>query len=503
MKQVQSKNVERYGVFEVTFDGKTEGNPFVDAHVSGTFSGQDETIRADGFYDGGSTYKVRFMPSFAGRYTYRIEGSCLDEAIEGEFDVDDAKPGNHGPVSVSGTSHFAYADETVYTPFGTTCYVWTHQEQALQQKTLDTLRQSAFNKIRFCIFPKHYLHNFTDPVTFPYEGTPCDRSGLTEQNFAYHGTLPGNQWDYTRFNVDHFRKIEQRIMDLMEMGIEADLIVMHPYDCWGFSRMSREQDQLYWEYVIARFSAFRNVWWSLANEYDFLPEKTDEDWLFYANLLIRKDPYQRMRSVHNGTKIYDFSHDWVTHCSIQSSETQRTQAWRDQFQKPVVIDEMCYEGDIDQGWGNITAQEMSHRCWDVALRGGYIGHGETYVHPRDILWWSHGGDLHGESEPRIAFLRRVLEAVPGQQLKATPYSWDCISAGPEMSDDADAWRLIYFGIKRPSFRNFHFDDEHDYQVEIIDTWNMTIEDAGTHRGWFKIPLPARQYIALRIIRKPE
>lgn len=38
MKQVQSKNVERYGVFEVTFDGKTEGNPFVDAHVSGTFS---------------------------------------------------------------------------------------------------------------------------------------------------------------------------------------------------------------------------------------------------------------------------------------------------------------------------------------------------------------------------------------------------------------------------------------------------------------------------------
>ncbi|MDD3867816.1 MAG: DUF5060 domain-containing protein, partial [Eubacteriales bacterium] len=66
MKQVQSKNVERYGVFEVTFDGKTEGNPFVDAHVSGTFSGQDETIRADGFYDGGSTYKVRFMPSFAG-----------------------------------------------------------------------------------------------------------------------------------------------------------------------------------------------------------------------------------------------------------------------------------------------------------------------------------------------------------------------------------------------------------------------------------------------------
>ena len=33
---------------------------------------------------------------------------------------------------------------------------------------------------------------------------------------------------------------------------------------WGFSSMPREADELYGKYVLARFSAFRNVWWSAA-----------------------------------------------------------------------------------------------------------------------------------------------------------------------------------------------------------------------------------------------
>ena len=38
--------------------------------------------------------------------------------------------------------------------------------------------------------------------------------------------------------------------------------------------MSKEADTLYYNYIIARFSAYRNVWWSLANEYDLMPQKS-------------------------------------------------------------------------------------------------------------------------------------------------------------------------------------------------------------------------------------
>ena len=60
---------------------------------------------------------------------------------------------------------------------------------------------------------------------------------------------------------------------------------MHPYDRWGFSDMGKEADDLYWRYCIARFSAYRNLWWSLANEYDLMKAKTLEDWEHYASLL--------------------------------------------------------------------------------------------------------------------------------------------------------------------------------------------------------------------------
>ena len=71
---------------------------------------------------------------------------------------------NHGPVSVRNTYDFGYADGTPYFPFGTTCYAWTHQPAALQQQTIETLRNAPFNKMRMCIFPKWYTYNQDEPL---------------------------------------------------------------------------------------------------------------------------------------------------------------------------------------------------------------------------------------------------------------------------------------------------------------------------------------------------
>jgi hypothetical protein len=39
------------------------------------------------------------------------------------------------------------------------------------------------------------------------------------------------------------------------------------------------------------------------------------------------------------------------------------------------------------------------------------------MHPDDILWWSHGGKLHGERPERIKFLLNLLYETPGLGLK--------------------------------------------------------------------------------------
>lgn len=501
MKACYPNIVERWSVFEVTVPGKTEGNPFLDHDIFGVFAHKNERVSVSGFYDGEGIYKVRFMPSFEGSYRFTVSGSFSDTVLQGSFEVKPASGGNHGPVKVAGTYHFAYADGTPYYPVGTTCYAWAHQPQALRTQTLETLKNGCFNKLRMCILPKHYIYNFRDPEFFPYEGSPCDSSGITEENWeTYRPDSADNHWDLTRFNPEFFRNLEKQIQSLMDLGIEADLIVMHAYDRWGFSIMDRDADDRYWSYVIARFAAYRNVWWSLANEYDLMKTKSHSDWEHYADLLCSRDPYDRLRSVHNCMAFYDYSAPWITHCCIQRQDAYKcaelTDAYRIRYQKPVVLDEIAYEGNLTYGWGNISGEELVRRFWEATARGGYASHGETY-HGEE-LWWSHGGVLHGESHPRLKFLRTILEKTPGLGLKPIAREWDEVVATAE---NGTFYYLIYLGFTRPIYRDYDFGTE-PYMVEVIDTWEMKRETLGPFTGRVRIPLPGKKYMALRIYR-PE
>ena len=500
--------VEKWGVFEVAAQGESAGNPFVERTISATFTGAQERVSVEGFYDGDGLYRVRFMPSFEGEYTYELDGSYGGGRREGRFTVLPAGAGNHGPVRVAGRYHFAYADGTPYRCLGTTCYVWDLQSDERIAQTLESLKASAFNKIRFCVFPKHYDYNLGEPRSYPYEGTPMDSSVLTKENFfQYTFKTEGNRFDYMRFNPAHFRHVEKCILSLQELGIEADLIMMHPYDRWGFCTMTKEQDDLYWRYAVARFAAYRNVWWSLANEYDLFPTKTIADWERFAQILCDRDPYRRLRSIHNCRAFYDYTRPWVTHCSIQRQDLYKTaelvNEWRERFGKPVVLDEIAYEGNIQHGWGNISGEEMTRRFWEAACRGGYPGHGETYMNADDVLWWSHGGRLRGESWKRFGLLRQILEEAPGQGL--APWekcAWDEVCAVPEdeFLYPVKSYYLFYYSFMRPSFRDFRFDDQTPFEVRVIDTWDMTVEYRGVFRGGFRVSLPGKAYMAVEIRR---
>lgn len=498
-----SLTVERWGVLELTLRGTADGNPFTEQTLRGTFRSKAETVTVDGFYDGDGTYKIRFMPSFEGEYTYETSGSFDGAESSGSFTVTAAGESNHGPLRVHNNYHFVYEDGTPYYSVGTTCYAWAHQPEPTHLATLEELRKGYFNKMRFCVFPKHYIHNFRDPETFPYVGTPVSNEGLSEETFTYQVDFSGNDWDFTRFNPEHFRRVERCIAELCELGIEADLILLHPYDRWGFSRMSAEQDDLYIKYCVARFAAYRNVWWSLANEYDLLFAKKIADWERIAAIICERDPYSRLRSIHNCMAFYDHTRPWITHCSMQRQDLYRhveyTDDYRTRYGKPIVWDEIAYEGNIDMGWGNISGQELTRRFWEASLRGGYAGHGETFVDPEDILWWSHGGPLHGESPARIRFLHSILCETPGLGLKLGAGSFD-ETVGVVDAAFGSGYEIHYYGFGRPSFRDFFKGADEKWQVEVIDTWEMTVTDAGIHGGRFRIPLPGKEYMAVRLKR---
>lgn len=242
------------------------------------------------------------------------------------------------------------------------------------------------------------------------------------------------------------------------------------------------------------------MWWSLANEYDLMWAKEEKDWESFAETIKKHDPYDHLISIHNCLAFYDYTKPWVTHCSVQRIDVYRTaentDEWRKSWKKPIVIDECAYEGNIDMGWGNISGEEMVRRFWEGAVRGGYVGHGETYLHPEDILWWSKGGEFFGTSPDRIGFLRKILEEAPTGVVNPLPSDWDVPSAGI-----ADEYYLYYFGFNQPRYRNFTMTPGISYKVDVIDTWNMTIEEQnGVYEGTFRIELPGRQYMAIRMTR---
>lgn len=519
------EKVEQWGVIELTFEGKSDGNPFTDYEICAEFSNEKEEKKVHGFYDGDGNYKVRFMPSFTGTYEYKVYGSFSETQNTGTFEaITPVTANNHGMVRVLDERYLEYSDATPYYSIGTTCYAWVHQSEKLQEQTLRTLADSCFNKIRFCIFPKFYKYNVSEPEMYPY--VRGRKRGIDEEQRKRQIHMPFHtdkeiaditDFDCYRFDVEMFRKFDLRIEQLQKLGIEADIILLHPYDKWGFANMTMECDKLYLNYVAARYSAYRNVWWSMANEYD-LTTKSMEDWEELARTVKSADPYGHMISIHNCMEFYDYHRDWITHCSMQRQDfykhVELTDDYLLEYNKPVVWDEICYEGNISMGWGNITGEEMIRRFWETFLRGGYAGHGETYENENDILWWSHGGVLYGTSEPRLAFLKKVMEQTPGKFLKRIPAMFDEIVAIPYRTKVQEThpfygpilfydYELRYYSFGRPSCKEFEFPEDQKFQVEVIDTWNMTVTDMGIHSGYTKIQLPKRQFMAIRLQRVNE
>ncbi|WP_428937371.1 DUF5060 domain-containing protein [Fontivita pretiosa] len=496
--------VEQWDIFEIELHGPSEGNPFVDVELTARFTHEPSgrSIRVHGFYDGGGIYRVRFMPTEQGHWSYltRSNRRALDGRSGGLL-CTRPSANNHGPVQVHETFHFRYADGTAYKQVGTTCYAWVHQGEKLETQTLATLKSGPFNKIRMCIFPKRYAFNQNEPELYPFEGTPP------------------NQWDFTRFNPAFWQHLELRVRQLRDMNIEADLILFHPYDGghWGFDRMDPASDDRYLKYVVARLAAFRNVWWSMANEFDFMKTKTDADWDRFFRIVQENDPYGHLRSIHNGKRIYDHNKPWVTHASIQNGSAVddfgRAVLYRDVYYKPIVFDEVEYEGNIPQRWGDLSPEQMVHAFWQGTIGGTYVGHGETYLNDEEVLWWSKGGTLRGQSPPRLAFLRRILEESPSSGIDPIDKWYDVRTAGK-----AGEYYLIYFGREQPGEWLFELPkaglvEGMRFRVEIIDTWEMTITPVpgefrivadGRYRyhaaGRPTVKLPGKPYIALRIIR---
>lgn len=484
------REVEQYRVFELE----------VQSEESVTFTKGGESYVVPSFADG-DRYLVRFAPPTAGEWQYTAKSGM------GSFVCTPAREGNHGAVRTDGY-HFRYEDGTPYLPFGTTIYAWVHQTEELIAETVESLKNAPFNKVRMCVFPKSMAYNENDPDVYPFEKEE-------------------GKWNVYKPVAAFWRKLDWAIQTLDELNIEVDLILFHPYDRWGFAELSKEENAVYLDYCIRRLSAYKNIWWSLANEYELCLKKDFSDWDSYGETLKEKDIYAHLISIHDFCAPYP-KRDWMSHASIQSAVTERALLWRSQYRLPVVIDECGYEGNLEFGWGNLSAFEFVHRMWKGIINGGYITHGETFLHENDVIWWAKGGKLQGKALERIVFFRELLgefseridpvirleclnpnAEVAGQ---ATPFmralQWVSPAERDQITVDMiplfcgnEHCRLYYYGRGCPIGANVSVPSEGTFQAEIIDVWEMTRQVVAKDiTGDYKIALPAKEGIAVLLTK---
>ena len=532
----------QYETLELSFNAPKPAGSFVRVDLGAEFTrqGSDETVKVKGFYAGNGKYKIRFLPLKAGVWYYRTNG--IVEA-EGALDVKKAAEGHHGPVRAEGT-HLRYDDGSWFFSFGTTVYALAHQSDELTEQTFESLANAPFNKVRMCVFPKHYDYNRNDPAFFPFGLQPGKTYTYRKDLPAFGAVQPGQEpiWDVEHPDFRFWDSLEEKLKRLEKMGIQADLILMHPYDRWGFSVMPDEDDLVYLDYLTRRLAAFPNVWWSMANEYDLMNAKSPEQWLRIEEVLVSGDPYRHLLSNHNCFPLYDFSHEAVTHCSCQLRTMTMVPELIGKYGKPVLYDECVYEGNLPQTWGSISAAEMVNRFWKVMVTGGYCTHGEVFLDPEEenldeaVLWWAKGGKLKGKSPEKIAFLKSLMEEIGspidplisgfsrillaseeerGQMLSMVPAPMHKLVNAIMQMDEVSLRRhtdaefdftgrsvdgktyLYYYGTDCHALVYLDLPENESFAVEVIDAWNMTrtrvLEKAS---GRTAIRLPGREYMAV-------
>ena len=92
---------EQWGVYEAEFSGPACDAPYLEVQLSARFTQGPRTVVAAGFWDGGDTYRLRFIPPTSGDWCYETTSNRSElNGRAGSFTVAKPSATNHGPVQV-------------------------------------------------------------------------------------------------------------------------------------------------------------------------------------------------------------------------------------------------------------------------------------------------------------------------------------------------------------------------------------------------------------------
>lgn len=456
--------LEQWVAGEMAFTSLTAyQDPLYDAEMDVVFTNTETgtTFTMPAFWDGGTTWRVRYALTELGKWTWST--TCTDEAntglhgqsgkllcvaYGGELDIY-----KHGFIKTeAGTRYFMYADGTPFFYLGDTH--WT-----LPLESIDGINPEGLPE--YISISQETAEQYGITSMFKHIMDYRAEQGFTviqSQQLGIYTGVSGNSWlgdaEGTIFThgvndmiLDKFQELDRYFAYIAEKGlVHAHAQFSYPEELieiyleGGIDEATIDTLCRYW---VARYAAYP-VMWTTAQEgdnsyYDYngcTPETNP--WTLVMGSIAKYDPYDHPSSCHAETSsatpfdefIFDDleSHSWYA-LQYNNSIAPNTvldwammeEFWNKADSKPIVN----YEGPYDHFWCGTT--KARNQGW-VAFLNGQVGYGYGSQPIWSLFWagddpnatksderdmyslginWVEG--LYSEASAQLSYMKSFLE----------------------------------------------------------------------------------------------
>lgn len=448
--QQKSTTIDVFDFQEITIKVNPKGiaNPFTDVIIKGEFIHGSEKISVNGFCDAqdGSLYKLRFMPQAEGEYQYRLDFTMNGKKYSYENNFPAVASKRNGPLHVDteNPTHFIYRGSQQHFFWNSTTAYWLlgWKDESTIRQAIDRLAGYGINRMRVAINGRAHGGsrwneiNVVESEKFTFKLNPWVAEAPEDLDH------PG--FDVTRFNVPHWQKMDRVFEYAREKGIIISFIFYvdgldHGCDPFKKENSGKTDEQRYYAYAAARYGAYENLMWDIANEYHLFRTVEWADKM--GAYLKQQDAGHHLISVHGSSDFPFRKSPWVDCVLYQSWDEcggydfmmnqHRLQAETGRL-LPQVNEEYGYEGHYAVwGCGAVATKEKNFRegwyrsqlAWEMYMTGSYQTTGETAEYGTGAGEDSGGGWINGRGNEKMTMLRyyqiikNVFEQLPYWKMK--------------------------------------------------------------------------------------
>ncbi len=361
--------VPLWDVFEFSFvSSKEYVNPLYDVkefHIEFT-SESGRVKKINGFWDGGTTWKVRFCPDELGRWTFT--SFCSDDQnyglnkVAGVFDCfpnsSELDIYKHGVITrPKGEYHLTYADGTPF--FYVACTAWN-----------GALRSNEDEWDYYLQHRVDFHYNVIQFVTTQWRGCEADRDGRVA--FTGSGRI--------EMNIDFFKRMDGKIKRINEYGLVAAPVLLWALPGGAGRHLSpgyylpQDEAILLAKYMVARFGGY-HVIWILGGDGRYVNEYEQRWKNIGRGVFAQEHPGIVAQHPHGRSWIGQeyADEDWLDIVGYQSSHSNQQ----------VTVD-WINKGPMAQQWDKLPARPI------INLEPNYeeIGFRITATDVRNASYWS-------------------------------------------------------------------------------------------------------------------